>query len=140
MTTASELLPRLNAVLNATSAVLLCIGFWAIRSQRRTLHRSCMQGAVAVSALFLVSYTARVLLTGTHRFQGAGWEKVAYLSILVSHMTLAMAALPLVLATLFLALRTRFTSHRRLARWTFPIWMYVSITGVLVYLMLYRGA
>ena len=136
--TAAHLLPTINALLNATSALLLSAGFWAIRTGRRSLHQACMQSAVATSAIFLVCYAARVLLTGTHRFAGSGWVRAAYLAMLVSHMALAMASLPLVLTTLVLARRNNFARHRRLARWTLPIWMYVSVTGVLVYLALYQ--
>lgn len=97
-----------------------------------------MLGAVTASVLFLAFYVLRFSLTGTHRFAGEGLAKVAYLSILFSHMVLAVAVVPLVLRLLFLAFRERFAEHRRLARWTFPIWMYVSVTGIVVYLMLYQ--
>jgi putative membrane protein len=99
-----------------------------------------MLSALACSALFLVGYLTRLALTGTHRFPGGGALRATYLAVLGSHTLLAAAALPLVLRTLYLALRERFEAHRRLARWTFPIWAYVSATGVVVYLMLYHLA
>jgi putative membrane protein len=133
-----RVLPAINATLNAVSGVLLATGFWAIRRQRQGLHRACMQSAVAVSALFLACYTARVVLTGTHRYPGSGFGRAGYLVILFSHMSLAMLAVPLVLTTLFLARRSRFQVHRRVARWTFPVWLYVSVTGVVVYVLLYH--
>lgn len=136
--TAADWLPRINALLNATSGVLVATGIWAIRKQRRSLHRTCMQSAVLVSLVFLICYLARVALTGTHRYPGTGWARVSYLAILLSHTTLAMITVPLVLVTLGLALRSRFADHKRIARWTFPVWLYVSATGVLVYLMLYQ--
>jgi uncharacterized membrane protein YozB (DUF420 family) len=103
-----------------------------------TRHRALMQSAVAVSALFLVSYSVRVVLTGTHRFPGSGWLRGVYLAVLGSHTTLAMIALPLVLVTLWLARTDRIAVHRRLARVTLPVWLYMSLTGVLVYVMLYH--
>ncbi len=138
LTLATQVLPSINALLNALSAVLISVGYWAIRNKRQSMHRACMQAAVGTSTLFLVCYATRVALSGTHRFAGAGWAKLGYLAILFSHMTLAMACLPLVLITLFFARRGRYPQHRRIARWTFPIWMYVSVTGVLVYVILYR--
>lgn len=134
------LLPAWNAALNATSAVLLVAGYRAIRDGRRERHQRLMVAAVAVSALFLVSYLTRVALTGTHRFPGEGPLKWLYLAILLSHTVLAAAAAPMVLRTLFLGWRGRFADHRALARWTFPVWLYVSVTGVLVYLLLYQVA
>ena len=131
------LLPAWNAALNATSAVLLVSGFRAIRAGERERHQRLMVGAVGVSAVFLVSYLIRVALTGTHRFPGTGLLRASYLALLGSHTLLAAAALPLVLAAFGLALRGRYEAHRRVARWTFPVWMYVSVTGVLVYVMLY---
>jgi putative membrane protein len=137
---AVEALPTLNAALNLTSATLLVLGWRAIRRGERARHRALMLGAVAASALFLVSYLTRVALTGTHRFPGEGALKVAYLAVLASHTLLAVVVAPMVLRALFLALRGRFGEHRALARWTFPIWAYVSVTGVVVYLMLYHLA
>jgi putative membrane protein len=135
-----EVLPSVNATLNATSAVLLLAGFIAIRRGRPALHRGFMLAACSSSLLFLVSYLTRIALTGTHRFPGGGGLKAAYLAILLSHTVLAALAAPLVLRTLFLALHARFPDHRRIARATLPIWMYVSVTGVVVYVMLYHLA
>jgi putative membrane protein len=136
--TVGELLPPWNAFLNATSGVLLVAGRVAIAGGQRERHRKLMVAAVAVSALFLVSYLTRVALTGTHRFPVEGWPRLAYLAILGSHTVLAAAAAPMALRTLFLGWRGRFDEHRRLARWTFPIWLYVSVTGVVVYVLLYQ--
>jgi putative membrane protein len=138
--TLADVLPSLNAVLNATSAVLLVLGFRAIRAGRRETHRAFMLAAVASSVLFLASYFTRIALTGTHRFPGGGALKATYLAVLGSHTVLAAVAAPLVVGTLVLALRGRFPSHRRVARWTLPVWLYVSVTGVLVYVMLYHLA
>lgn len=131
-------LAALDAILNATSAAALFTGFVAIRRKRVRLHWRAMLTAVAASALFLVSYLTRVGLTGTHRFAGQGAAKVVYLSILFSHMTLAVLVVPLVLRLLYLVMKRRFPDHARLARWTFPIWAYVSVTGLVVYLLLYQ--
>ena len=136
--TLADVLPTVNAALNATSAVLLFAGWRAIRAGRRDVHRALMLSAFGSSTLFLASYLTRVALTGTHRFPGSGLLRAAYLAVLASHTLLAVAALPLVLRTLFLALRERLPEHRRIARWTFPIWLYVSVTGVVVYVMLYH--
>lgn len=135
-----EALPSVNALLNATSAAFLLAGFVAIRARRIDRHKLAMQGAFVTSTVFLVCYLVRASLTGTHRFPGSGWLKATYLAVLFSHMLLATATLPLVVRTLFLARRSRFSEHRRIARWTWPVWMYVSVTGVLVYLMLYHLA
>lgn len=132
-----EMHPAVNAMLNGSSAVFLCVGFFAIRRRQIALHRACMIAAFTASSLFLASYLARFYLSGTHRYPGAGWDKAFYLFILFSHMLLAMALVPLVLRSLYLGLKRRDARHRRVARWTWPIWMYVSVTGVLVYLMLY---
>jgi putative membrane protein len=133
-----NLLAPVNATLNATSAVLLLAGYYNIRKKRRERHRAYMLGAVSASGLFLVLYVIRFSLTGTHRFAGEGLAKTFYLGILFSHMILAVVVLPMVLRLLFLAGRERFEEHRRLARWTFPIWLYVSVTGLLVYALLYH--
>lgn len=135
-----ETLPAVNAALNATSAVLLALGFRAIRAGDRRRHRALMLAAVGTSTLFLASYLTRVALTGTHRFPGEGALKAAYLVVLGSHTVLAALAAPLVIGTLVFALRARFPSHRRIARVTLPVWLYVSVTGVLVYVMLYHLA
>jgi putative membrane protein len=138
--TLAEILPSVNATLNATSAVLLVLGFRAIRAGRRESHRALMLAAVASSVLFLAGYLTRIALTGTHRFPGGGALRAAYLAVLGSHTLLAALAAPLVLRTLFLAFRARFPDHRRIARWTLPVWLYVSVTGVVVYVMLYHLA
>jgi putative membrane protein len=131
------LLPPVNAALNLGCALLLLAGWRAIRVGDRARHRRRMLGAFACSALFLVGYLTRMALTGTHRFPGEGWPRAAYLALLASHTVLAAAALPLALGTLRLGLLGRFDAHRRLARFTLPVWLYVSFTGVLVYLALY---
>ncbi len=138
--TLGELLPGVNATLNATSAVLLGLGFAAIRRGAREAHRRLMLAACGSSVLFLAGYFTRIALTGTHRFPGGGALRAAYLALLASHTLLAALAGPLVLRTLFLALRARFPDHRRIARATWPVWLYVSVTGVVVYVMLYRLA
>ena len=135
-----EIHPALNAVLNATSAVFLVAGFLAIRRRQIALHRKCMIAAVSASALFLVSYLARYASTGSQPYPGHGWDKAIYLVILFSHMVLAVVVLPMVLRALFLARRERFAEHRRIARVLWPMWIYVSLTGVAVYLFLYHFA
>jgi putative membrane protein len=133
-------LPAWNAALNATSGTLLVLGYRAIRAGARQRHRRLMISAVSVSAVFLASYLTRVALTGTHRFPGEGPLRWLYLAILISHTVLAAAVAPMALRTLFLGARDRIAEHRRLARVTWPIWVYVSATGVLVYLLLYQVA
>jgi putative membrane protein len=133
-----DLLALVNATLNGTAAVLLLAGRVAIGRRRTGMHRVLMVSAFAVSAVFLVSYLTRVALTGTHVDPHRGWVHWTYLAILGTHMTLAMAVVPLVLLALYQAYRKRFAKHRRIARWTFPIWLYVSVTGVVVYAMLYH--
>ena len=135
-----EALAPLNALLNASAGTLLFLGWRAIRRGDRQLHRRLMIAAVSVSALFLASYLTRVALTGTHRFPGEGWLRGLYLAILVSHTLLAVAAAPMALRSLFLGVKERFEDHRRIARVTFPVWLYVSVTGVVVYLLLYQVA
>jgi putative membrane protein len=138
--TLAEILPSVNAVLNATSGGLALAGFVAIRRRARDVHRNLMLGACSSSALFLAGYLTRIALTGVHRFPGGGALKAVYLAVLLSHTVLAAAVAPLVLRTLFLAWRARFADHRRIARVTLPVWMYVSVTGVAVYVMLYHLA
>jgi len=133
-----DLLAPLNAALNLSSAVLLVFGYRFIRRGDRALHRRCMLGAVTASALFLVFYVLRFSLTGSHSFAGPPRARTFYLTVLLSHMVLAVVVLPLVLRLLWLARQERFNEHRRLARWTFPIWLYVSLTGLFVYVMLYH--
>ena len=133
-----DLLALVNASLNATSAVALFTGLWFIRRRNARAHRTAMVTAVGASALFLGFYLTRVFLTGTHEFAGEGVARTVYLTILVSHMILAVVVVPLVLRLLWLVWKGRFHAHGRLARWTFPIWAYVSVTGLVVYLLLYQ--
>ena len=131
-------LPSLNALLNATSAVLAATGWWLIRHGRRDAHRRLMLAAFAASTLFLVGYLAYHFQVGSVRFTGRGAIRVTYFALLLSHTVLAALVLPLVLLTLWRGLRGRFEAHRRIARYTIPIWLWVSVTGVVVYWMLYR--
>lgn len=133
-------LAPVNAALNALSAVLLFSGYIAIKQRRIEAHRFRMQGAFIASLVFLVFYVARFYLTGSHRFPDVGFVRTIYLVILTSHMLLAIVALPLVSATLWLGRKNLIERHRKLARITFPIWAYVSVTGIVVYLMLYHVA
>ena len=119
--------PKLNATLNVMSALLLTMGWFAIRRSQIVKHRACMFGAMATSTLFLISYVLRYLHAGTHRYAGDGLMKVIYLGVLFSHMVLAMVLVPLVLRTLYLALRGRSEEHKKIAKITLPIWMYVSV-------------
>ena len=131
-------LPTLNATLNAVSACLLVLGYVLIRRGRREAHRRAMLGACASSTLFLISYLIYHYQAGSVRFAGTGWIRTVYLAILASH-TLLAAALPVLAGiTLSRALRADWRRHRAIARWTLPIWLYVSATGVIVYWMLYR--
>jgi putative membrane protein len=132
-----ELLALVNACLNGTCAILLVSGRVAIARGLRDVHRRIMVTAFVVSAVFLCSYLTRVGLTGTHRDPHEGLRHAAYLAILGTHMLLAVLVVPMVLASLWLAYKSRFARHRKLARVTFPVWLYVSVTGVVVYLMLY---
>ncbi len=131
-------LPHLNALLNAASALLLLAGYYFIRQRRVTAHRRCMVAALGSSGLFLVSYLIYHFSVGSVRFQGTGWIRPVYFAVLVSHTVLATAIVPLVLLTVVRALRQRFDKHRAIARWTLPLWLYVSATGVVVYWMLYQ--
>lgn len=131
-------LPTLNASLNATSAVLLVVGYLLIRARRIEAHRRVMITAFGCSVAFLVSYLVYHFQVGTVRFPGTGTPRTVYLSILASHTALAVAVPVLAVITLSRALRRRFDKHKRIARWTLPIWLYVSVTGVVVYWMLYR--
>jgi uncharacterized membrane protein YozB (DUF420 family) len=135
---AGDLLALINASLNATSAIALITGFVFIRRKVIDKHKRAMLTAVGASALFLVFYVARVLLTGTHEFAGEGLARTLYLSILFSHMALAVLVLPFILRLLWLAKKERFQDHKKLARYVFPVWAYVSVTGLLVYLLLYQ--
>lgn len=131
-------LPTVNALLNGAAATLLVTGFFLIRSGKREAHRRAMTSAFACSILFLVSYLVYHAEVGSVRFQGTGTVRSIYLSILLTHTVLAAAVPFLAVATIVLARRERFESHRRLARVTLPVWLYVSVTGVVIYLMLYR--
>lgn len=131
-------LPAVNALLNSTSAILLLAGFAAILKRRIFAHKVCMVSAFVVSTGFLVSYLYYHQQVGVVRFQQTGWIRPVYFIILFSHTVLAAVIVPLVLITLGRALRARYEEHRRIAVWTLPIWLYVSITGVVVYWMLYR--
>jgi putative membrane protein len=132
--------PAVNAILNGTSAVFVIAGGIAIKRRAIDFHRRCMLAAVGCSAVFLVSYLIRFATTGAHRYPGTGAAKTVYLIILGTHTVLAAIALPLVLRALWLALTDRVDRHRRLARWAYPVWLYVGVTGVVVYLMLYHFA
>lgn len=131
-------LPTLNALLNATSALLLVVGFLRIRKKDVAGHRRVMTAAMATSALFLASYLVYHANVGSVRFTGTGTIRTVYFTILLTHTVLAAVVAPMAIATFVLARRGRFATHRRLARVTLPIWLYVSVTGVAVYWMLYR--
>ncbi|MDZ4805605.1 MAG: DUF420 domain-containing protein [Candidatus Eisenbacteria bacterium] len=135
-----EALPTINATLNATSAAFLFLGWRFIRLGDRESHRRCMLTATSVSVVFLISYIVYHLHVGTTRFPDAGWVKTIYLAILLTHTILAAMVPILVGLTLWPAFRQRFDRHRRIARITLPIWFYVSVTGVIIYLMLYHLA
>ncbi|MCH8015016.1 MAG: DUF420 domain-containing protein [Acidobacteria bacterium] len=131
-------LPTLNAALNGTSAVLLTLGYLFIRRKKVNLHKACMVSAFVISTLFLVSYLTYHYHAGSKPFPGEGWTRPLYFAILISHVILATVTLPLSIVTLARGIRGRFEKHRSIARWALPIWLYVSVTGVVVYLMLYR--
>jgi putative membrane protein len=133
-----SVLPHLNAALNASSTLLLLAGFYFISRRNVTAHRACMLAALAVSALFLVSYVVYHAQYGSVKFAGQGAARPVYFFILITHVVLAAAIVPLVIITARRALRGDFARHRRIARWTYPLWLYVSVTGVVVYLMLYH--
>jgi uncharacterized membrane protein YozB (DUF420 family) len=130
-------LSTVNAVLNGTSAVLLMTGFGFIRKGKIQQHLVCMASAFVVSTIFLVSYLTYHYHVGSVKYQGVGAWRTLYFTILLTHTILAVLIVPLILRTLYLAVRGRFDIHRRWARWTFPLWLYVSITGVVIYAMLY---
>ena len=141
-----SIFPKINATLNGCSAVLLVTGRALIargrtrpeRSRRISAHRAVMLTAVGTSTLFLISYLYYHYHVGSVHFRGTGWTRPLYFSILISHTVLAAAIVPMVIITLSRALREQFDRHRAIARWTFPLWLYVSVTGVIVYLMLYQ--
>jgi putative membrane protein len=133
-----EDLPTLNATLNGISAVLLSTGYVFIRRKDRYRHKLCMLAAFAMSVLFLISYVVYHAQVGSKPFPGQGAMRVIYFIVLVPHVLLAATIVPLALITLSRGLANRVDPHRRIARWTLPIWLYVSVTGVMVYLMLYK--
>lgn len=130
--------PVIDASLNGTSAVLLLIGRNFIKHGRMAAHRATMIAALLSSSVFLTSYLYYHWHVGSVHFQGQGWSRPVYFSILISHTTLAIAIVPMIIITLIRALRERFDRHRAIARWTYPLWLYVSVTGVIVYFMLYH--
>ena len=123
-----------------STALWIVLGYRSIKQKNVPLHRFSMQAAFVTSTIFLACYLTRVYLTGTHRYPGSGFMKALYLGILLTHTVLAIATVPMVLRSLFLARRGRFAEHRRIARYSLPVWLYVSVTGVVVYLMLYQLA
>jgi len=131
-------LPAVNASLNALSGLLLLVGYALIRARRVDLHRKVMISAFVASSLFLVCYVIYHAQVGSVRFTRHGFVRPLYFTILITHVTLAAAVLPLAIVTLSRGLSARYSLHRRIARWTFPLWMYVSVTGILVYVLLYQ--
>jgi uncharacterized membrane protein YozB (DUF420 family) len=131
-------LPAVNATLNALSGILLLVGYLLIRARRVGLHRRCMIAAFATSSLFLVTYLVYHAQVGSVRFTRQGIVRPIYFSVLITHVTLAAAVLPLAILTLSRGLQAKYPVHVRIARWTLPIWLYVSVTGVLVYVLLYQ--
>ena len=131
-------LPALNATLNGVSAICLTAGYILIRSGRRDLHKKCMLAALVASTAFLTSYVIYHANTGSRPFHGHGGIRIAYFTILISHVVLAVTILPLALTTTARGLRAQYARHVKVARWTLPLWLYVSVTGVVIYLMLYR--
>ena len=131
-------LPAVNASLNALSGILLVIGYTMIRGRRIAAHRRCMIAAFVTSSLFLVCYVIYHAQVGSVRFTREGLVRPVYYTILITHVTLAAAVPPLAMLTLSRGLKARYTQHVRIARWTLPIWLYVSVTGVLVYVLLYQ--
>ena len=132
------ILPTINATLNGISGIFLLVGYVLIRQRRITAHRNAMLAAFGSSTLFLISYLIYHANVGSRPFAGQGSIRYVYFAILISHVILAAAILPMAIVTLSRGLRGNYPEHRRIARWTFPTWMYVSVTGVIVYLMLYR--
>lgn len=131
-------LPGLNATLNAISFVLLVTGYYFIRKKQWRRHRACMIAALVMSGLFLTSYVIYHAQVGSVPFQKTGWIRTLYFAILIPHVILAVAMVPPVIITVSRGLSAKYDTHRRIARWTLPVWLYVSITGVMVYWMLYR--
>src|ERR1700758_810142 len=133
-----SLFPAINATLNGASAILLTTGRFFIACKQVQRHKACMIAAVATSSVFLACYLYYHAHVGSVRFPGQGWVRPVYFTILISHTILAAAIVPMIIITLSRALRERFDRHRVIARWTFPLWLYVSVTGVIVYFMLYH--
>jgi putative membrane protein len=131
-------LPAVNAFLNGTSAILLTAGYVFIRKNKKEAHRNCMVAAFVTSVLFLTCYLIYHYHAGRTEFRNPQWFRPIYLAILISHTILAVAIVPMVLVTLNRAIKERFELHKKIARWTWPVWMYVSITGVVIYLLLYQ--
>ena len=131
-------LPALNAILNSTSAVLVMAGLYFIKKRNVTAHKRCMLAALGVSALFLTSYLVYHYQVGSVRFEREGLIRIIYFGILLTHTPLAVLIVPLVLRSAYLGLNDRLDQHRRIVRWTYPLWIYVSVTGVVIYLMLYQ--
>lgn len=132
------ILPSVNAALNSVCTAFLLAGYFFIRRNNVSAHRACMVAALTTSALFLISYLTYHFNHGATGFKGTGWVRPLYFAILITHTVLAALIVPFVLVTLYRALRNDFARHRRVARWTLPMWLYVSVTGVVVYLMLYH--
>ena len=135
-----SMLPTVNAILNMTSAILLTLGWINIKRKRREIHKRFMLSAVAVSIMFLTSYLTYHFHVGSVPYPRHDFTRIIYFSILIPHTLLAISLLPLVIINLTLALKNKFSRHRRLARWVLPIWMYVSVSGVIIYFMLYHFA
>jgi uncharacterized membrane protein YozB (DUF420 family) len=133
-----SVLPAVNATLNALSGILLFTGYTLIRRRQITAHRNCMLAAFGTSTLFLISYVVYHANAGSRPFPGQGPMRLIYFAILITHVILAASILPLAITTLSRGLRGQYTRHVRIARWTFPIWMYVSVTGVIIYVLLYQ--
>jgi putative membrane protein len=130
--------PTLNAILNASSSIFMTIGYFYIRQKNRTAHRNCMIGAITSSTLFLISYLIYHATHGATKFAGQGLVRPVYFIVLFTHTVLAAVALPLVIRTFYLGWKDELSRHKKIAKWTFPIWLYVSVTGVVVYFMLYH--
>ena len=131
-------MPAVNACLNGASTALLTLGYVCIKRGNQAAHRNCMVGAVITSTVFLGCYLVYHHFAGRTTFQNPPWFRPIYLVILLTHTILAVVIVPMVLRTVYLAIRQRWEAHRRIARWTWPIWMYVSVTGVVIYLLLYQ--
>ena len=133
-----ENLPALNAALNGTAGILLAIGYYYIRQGNMTAHKKIMISAFVVSSVFLVSYLIYHAHAGSTKFLGTGFIRPVYFTILISHIILAAAIVPMAIITMFRGLKARYDTHKKIARWTLPIWLYVSVTGVIIYFLLYH--